>query len=90
LLGPAACLIQHATIQLLYWPVETRGNHICTGDVKNYTTIEATQTIPGKENTAVAFNTTFTSPTVYIVMSGAYSVGENFATGNTINGILPM
>lgn len=52
--------------------------------------MEATPTIEGKPNTAVGLNTTFTSPTVYMVMSGAYEVGSNFATGTAINGILPM
>ena len=67
--------------------MSTVGNHICDN---NWTTVEATPTIEGLQNTAVGFNTTFTSPTVYMVLSGAYEVGSNYATGTAINGILPM
>lgn len=70
-----------------YWPVSTVGNRLCGN---NWTTVEATPTIEGHPNTAVAFNTTLTSPTVYMVLSGAYENGPNYSTGKAINGILPI
>lgn len=60
--GPPVCAVQAATIQLLYWPVRRVGS-FCEG---NSTTMTIGPTIAGKPNTVTYWNTTLTSPTVYM------------------------
>ncbi|GAB7363598.1 hypothetical protein MBLNU230_g4169t1 [Neophaeotheca triangularis] len=81
-----ACQSNKATVQLLYWPVETVGNRLCG----NYSTISAKETLEGTANTAESYDTTFTSPTVYMVFKGAYSILDNFQTGSSYQAILPL
>lgn len=60
--GPPVCFVRDANIQLLYWPVKKLGN-LCDG---NATTMTIGPTIAGSPNTVTYWDTTLTSPTVYV------------------------
>ena len=68
--GPAACALAAASIQLLYWPVTRLSDNICNGSAS---TLTMGPTISGKPNTFLTLNTTLTSPTVYIQFFGNWS-----------------
>ncbi|KAK5676910.1 hypothetical protein LTS10_010674 [Elasticomyces elasticus] len=77
--GDAVCIVPHASVQLMYWPVSTVSGDLCRGNVST-TTMDPT--ISGKANTYVTLNTTLTSPTVYIAIDGKWgytSAGATFA-----------
>ncbi|KAK3631203.1 hypothetical protein LTR56_016978 [Elasticomyces elasticus] len=77
--GDAVCIVPHASVQLMYWPVSTVSGDLCRGNVST-TTMDPT--ISGKANTYVTLNTTLTSPTVYIAIDGKWgytSAGVTFA-----------
>ena len=69
--GPAACAVDRATVQLLYWPVARHSTDLCNGNASLAT---MTPTISGKPNTAVYDGTTLTSPSVYIALDGTWRV----------------
>lgn len=66
--GPPGCVVNSASIQLLYWPVTKYGDS-CG---HNTSTQTLTPTISGKPNTAVLQNSTLTSPTVYLAIEGTW------------------
>ncbi|KAK5754053.1 hypothetical protein LTS12_015807 [Elasticomyces elasticus] len=77
--GDPVCIVPHASVQLMYWPVSTISGDLCRGNVST-TTMDST--ISGKANTYVTLNTTLTSPTVYIAIDGKWgytSAGATFA-----------
>jgi hypothetical protein len=75
-LGPPACAVNQATVQLLYWPAARQSKDLCNNNASLST---MGPTIPGKPNTAVYGGTTLTSPTVYIAVDGTWRV-ENDGT----------
>ncbi|KAK3652595.1 hypothetical protein LTR56_001959 [Elasticomyces elasticus] len=87
-LGPAACAVNTASLQLLYWPVSTVSGDLCHG---NASTITATPTIPGQPNTVKYMNTTLTSPTVYFEFKNVYAIGTDYeAKSSYQNTLLPL
>ncbi|KAK4580305.1 hypothetical protein LTR86_000508 [Recurvomyces mirabilis] len=83
--GDPVCAIGQASVQLLYWPVETASGNFCNG---SKTTISATETITGKPNTAVYNDVTLTSPTVYLSVQGVWDFTSNGVTYMNQTGIL--
>ncbi|KAK3672877.1 hypothetical protein LTR78_007230 [Recurvomyces mirabilis] len=83
--GDPVCAIGQASVQLLYWPVETSSGNFCNG---SKTTIPATETITGKPNTAVYNDVTLTSPTVYLSVQGVWDFTSNGVTYTNQTGIL--
>ncbi|KAK4549695.1 hypothetical protein LTR36_004996 [Oleoguttula mirabilis] len=67
--GDPTCAENFASIQLLYWPVTTISGNLCQGNVSTTT---MAPTISGKPNTYVTWNTTLTSPTVYMAFDGTW------------------
>ncbi|KAK5712884.1 hypothetical protein LTR17_017853 [Elasticomyces elasticus] len=85
---PAACMVNTASLQLLYWPVSTVSGDLCHG---NASTITATPTIPGQPNTVKYMNTTLTSPTVYFEFKNVYAIGTDYeAKSSYQNTLLPL
>ncbi|KAK5739875.1 hypothetical protein LTR17_004971 [Elasticomyces elasticus] len=82
--GPAVaddpvCFVPQASVELLYWPVSTISGDLCG---RNASTMTMGPTISGRPNTYVTFNTTLTSPTVYIMLNGRWgytSAGTTYA-----------
>ena len=79
--GPPTCFVNFASIQLLFWPV-TRlpENDSCPNDTTS--TLTMGPTISGKPNTFVYWNSTLTSPTVYMAFDGTWvfkSAGQTFS-----------
>ncbi|KAK3626486.1 hypothetical protein LTR56_019759 [Elasticomyces elasticus] len=88
MLIPAACAVNTASLQLLYWPVSTVPGDLCHG---NASTITATPTIPGQPNTVKYMTTTLTSPTVYFEFKNVYAIGTDYeAKSSYQNSLLPL
>ncbi|KAK0267816.1 hypothetical protein LTR35_015990 [Friedmanniomyces endolithicus] len=66
---PPTCFVPEVSVNLLYWPVTTVSGNLCDGSAS---TMTMTETSPGRANTIVTLNTTFTSPTVYINVEGTW------------------
>ncbi|TKA26453.1 hypothetical protein B0A50_05289 [Salinomyces thailandicus] len=71
MVGDPTCFENYASIQLLYWPV-TRVPENGTCPNATTSTMTMTPTISGKPNTFVFWNTTLTSPTVYMAFDGTW------------------
>ncbi|KAK0793156.1 hypothetical protein LTR02_001610 [Friedmanniomyces endolithicus] len=86
--APAACAVNTASLQLLYWPVATIGGDLCHG---NGSTVTATPTIPGQPNTVLYMNTTLTSPTVYMQFKNVFAIGTDYVAKSSFqNTLLPL
>ncbi|KAI7280380.1 hypothetical protein KC345_g4794 [Hortaea werneckii] len=71
MIGDPTCFENHAHIELLYWPVvRLPGNETCPNATSSTHTMGPT--ISGRPNTFVYWNTTLTSPTVYMAVSGTW------------------
>ncbi|RMY68041.1 hypothetical protein D0864_11437 [Hortaea werneckii] len=67
--GLPQCLQNFASVRLLYWPVSVDPGDLCNSD---RSTMTLGPTISGKPNTFQIWNTTLTSPTVYIQFDGTW------------------
>ncbi|KAK1822037.1 hypothetical protein LTR12_003561 [Friedmanniomyces endolithicus] len=86
--APAACAVNTASLQLLYWPVATIGGDLCH---RNGSTVTATPTIPGQPNTVHYMNTTLTSPTVYMQFKNVFAIGTDYVAKSSFqNTLLPL
>ena len=75
------CRIDAAGARVLYWPPQTIvANNSCAFVQGHRTIIEATQTIPGKPNTAILDGHTLTSPSLYVSLSGVSANGGDCGT----------
>ncbi|TKA64890.1 hypothetical protein B0A55_10928 [Friedmanniomyces simplex] len=86
--GAPVCFVPEVGVNLLYWPVTKASGNLCNGSAA---TTPMSETIPGKANTFVTFNTTLTSPTVYINVIGTWgytSAGTIYANQTRI--LLPQ
>ncbi|KAI7355300.1 hypothetical protein KC320_g2858 [Hortaea werneckii] len=71
MIGDPTCFENHAHIELLYWPVvRLPENETCPNATSS--TLTMSPTISGRPNTFVYWNTTLTSPTVYMAVSGTW------------------
>ncbi|KAI6831524.1 hypothetical protein KC340_g7703 [Hortaea werneckii] len=71
LAGDPTCFADHAHIELLYWPViRLPENETCPNATSS--TLTMGPTISGRPNTFVYWNTTLTSPTVYMAVGGTW------------------
>lgn len=88
--GEAACAENVASVQFLYWPVETAsGCDLCSLETCSTMTMEPT--ISGKPNTAVFWGSTLTSPTVYLALMGTFMyTSASVTTSYDSNFILPQ
>jgi len=87
-LPPAACAVDTATMQLLYWPIATTSGDLCHG---NGSTITATPTILGHPNTVVYMNNTLTSPTVYMAFKNLWKVDADYVARSSFQQtLLPL
>ncbi|GAB1743292.1 hypothetical protein NU219Hw_g9135t1 [Hortaea werneckii] len=69
--GDPTCFENHAHIELLYWPVvRLPENGTCPNATSS--TLTMGPTISGRPNTFVYWNTTLTSPTVYMALGGTW------------------
>jgi hypothetical protein len=75
--GPNTCLVNDATVQLLYWPVTRQPGDLCRSNASLAT---IGPTIPGKPNTVEYEGTTLTSPTVYIALDGTWQLTSSGTT----------
>jgi hypothetical protein len=75
--GPNTCLVNDATVQLLYWPVTRQPGDLCRSNA-SFATIGPT--IPGKPNTVEYEGTILTSPTVYIALDGTWQLSSSGTT----------
>ncbi|KAF7185917.1 hypothetical protein HII31_12790 [Pseudocercospora fuligena] len=81
--GDAVCAMKEASVQLLYWPVQTvKPCDACHRSLSDCPTTTIGPTISGKPNTIVWRNQTLTSPTAYIAFEGswAYTIGDTTHT----------
>ncbi|KAI7091825.1 hypothetical protein KC356_g339 [Hortaea werneckii] len=67
--GLPQCLQNFASVRLLYWPVSVDPGDLCNS---GRSTMTLGPTISGKPNTYKIWNTTLTSPTVYIQFDGTW------------------
>ncbi|KAI7215960.1 hypothetical protein KC333_g5123 [Hortaea werneckii] len=71
MIGDPTCFENHAHIELLYWPVvRLPENETCPNATSS--TLTMGPTISGRPNTFVYWNTTLTSPTVYMAVGGTW------------------
>nr|OQO26670.1 hypothetical protein B0A51_07670 [Rachicladosporium sp. CCFEE 5018] len=74
------CLIAGGPVQLVYFPVETRGGNLCA---HNGTTIAPTTT--GDPPTITAMGTTFTSGSVYLSFWTLFAYYDGFGYNDTVD-----
>jgi hypothetical protein len=77
MVGPNTCVVNDATVQLLYWPVTRQPGDLCRSNASLAT---IGPTIPGKPNTVEYEGTTLTSPTVYIALDGTWQLTSSGTT----------
>jgi hypothetical protein len=77
MVGPNTCVVNDATVQLLYWPVTRQSGDLCRSNASLAT---IGPTIPGKPNTVEYEGTTLTSPTVYISLDGTWQLTSSGTT----------
>ncbi|KAI7202080.1 hypothetical protein KC316_g2446 [Hortaea werneckii] len=71
MIGDPTCFENHAHIELLYWPVvRLPENETCPNATSS--TLTMGPTISGRPNTFVYWNTTLTSPTVYMAVGDTW------------------
>ncbi|KAI7715364.1 hypothetical protein KC353_g6150 [Hortaea werneckii] len=71
MIGDPTCFENHAHIELLYWPVvRLPENETCPDATSS--TLTMGPTISGRPNTFVYWNTTLTSPTVYMAVGDTW------------------